>query len=168
MGTDLDLSAMDDATLWELAAHIAAEQRQRLLAVGDTAAVLEYGFTHGFDSKGHAREPQIAHGFLVCYGSIVEKSATSHDCRFVHVEDAWVWEWPDVIIDEVRKMPDRARMHQRSVTLLAPIEGLEIDIVTSQMRTGAHRMVKTTSYRVHAGALEVVRARAVSTNQHRR
>jgi hypothetical protein len=168
MGTELDLDAFDDAGLWDLAAAVAAEQRRRLLEAGDSAAAVETGFERGFDAKGHAREPVIDHGFLVCYGSVVEKSATSHDCRFVHVEDSWVWEWPDTICDDVRKVPDRSRQHQRSVTLLVPVEGLEIDVVTSQMRQGVHRMIKTTSYRVRSGALEVVKTRAVSDVHHRR
>jgi hypothetical protein len=164
----VDLAGLDDVALWALAGDIAAEQRRRCLESGDTEAVVEHGYTTGFDTKGHARDPVLAHGFVICHGSVVEKSASSHDCRFVHVGDDWVWECPDTIVDDVRKIADRGRLHQRSVSLLAPVEGLELDFITSTMRQGAHRMVRTMSYRIDGGQLELIQSRVVKDVHHRR
>lgn len=161
------LGDLSDEALRDLIAAAIEEQRQRAAASGDLEALCEAGFAEGFDSKGHARTPVIRDGLLICYGSIVERSAMSHECHFVHIEDSWVWEYQDVLRDEVRKRPERGREHQRSVSILPALEGLELDLVGCKMRTGVHQMQTVRSYRIVSGQLELVTARAVRTDRHR-
>jgi hypothetical protein len=154
----------------ELREHIAEaleEQRRRAAGDGDFDAISEPWFTSGFDRQGVAKTPEIVGDLLLCFGSIIEKSSTSHDCVFVHIGEHWVWEHPDVMHDAVRKRPERGREHQRSVTFLPAFEGFEFDVVSSRMRQSAHRMQSSRSYKVIGGKLELISTREVSAQQHR-
>lgn len=157
---ELDPSALSDDDLTQMIAVLTEEQASRALERCDPEALTEAGFVDGFDAKGAARMPWLAGGILVCPGSVVERSATSHDCTFVTANDHWVFEHPDRIHDEVRKVPHRGRENQRSITLLAAPEGLTFDVVSSRMRTGAHHMREARRFRVTNGELELVTTRA--------
>jgi hypothetical protein len=161
------LQTMSSSELSEHIAEALEEQRRRAAGDGDFDAISEPYFTSGFDRQGVAKTPEILGDLLLCFGSIIEKSSTSHDCVFVHIGEHWVWEHPDVMHDSVRKRPERGREHQRSVTLLPAFEGLEFDVVTSRMRQSAHRMQSSHSYRVSGGKLELISTREVSAQQHR-
>lgn len=157
---------MSDSVLQE---HIRAaldEQRRRAAERGDFAAICEAGFADGFDSKGHAKTPIVRDGLLICYGSVVEKSTMSHDCSFVHIDENWVWEHPETMHDEVRKRPDRGREHQRSVSILPALEGLEFDLISCKMRNNVHQMQNVRSYRILSGSLELVQTRSIKTERY--
>jgi hypothetical protein len=163
----MDLHALDDGALRTLIAAALEEQRRRAAAQGGLEELCEQGFIDGFDQRGHARPPVVVGDVLFCYGSIVERSAMSHECVFVRVEDAWVWEYEDVLRDEVRKRPERGREHQRSVSLVPALEGLEFDLVQCKMRNGVHQMQHTRSYRITSGSVELVTTRSVKTDRAR-
>jgi hypothetical protein len=165
--TSEDFSGLRDDELWDLAARVADEQRRRAVESGDIDALCAEGFDRGFDAKGHARDPVVSSGLVVCYGSLVERSAMSHECRFANLGGDWVWEHPEVIHDEIRKLVERGRHHQRSVSVLPALEGLGIDLVSSTMRQGVHHMTQVRSFQVRGGALELVNARTVRTDRHR-
>lgn len=153
----------------ELQQHIRAaldEQRRRAGEQGDFAALCETGFTEGFDSRGVARTPIVHMGLLICYGSVLGKSTMSHDCTFVHIDEHWVWEHPETLHDEVRKRPDRGREHQRSVSILPALEGLEFDLITCKMRNSVHQMQQVRSYRIFSGAIELVQTRNIKTDRY--
>jgi hypothetical protein len=105
-------------------------------------------------------------GLLICYGSILEKSTMSHDCTFVHIDEHWVWEHPETLHDEVRKRPDRGREHQRSVSILPALEGLEFDLITCKMRNSVHQMQQVRSYRILSGSIELVQTRSIKTDRY--
>ncbi|MCP4845039.1 MAG: hypothetical protein GY901_08045 [Actinomycetia bacterium] len=163
-----DLSSTADADLAAIIEAAQAEQKARAVAAGDPEAIIEEGFARGFNAKGHAFEPWLTDsGLIVCPGSIVEKSAMSHTCRFAHLDDAWVWACQDLVLDEVRRIPDKARTHQKSVSLIPSYEGLEFDVITCKTRNGVHEMQSTTSYIVAGGILEVVATRSPKVAGHR-
>jgi hypothetical protein len=161
------VAALSDDELTHLGAHVADEQRSRAANRGDIEAIIEQAFGVGFDSRGHAKTPWVDGSLLICPGSIVERSASSHDCTFVNIDDHWVWDYGDVVRDDVRKKPERGREHQRSITVLPAIEGIEFDLVSSKMRTGAHQMAASRSFRIVNGALELVSARTIKASGHR-
>ena len=160
------LAASDD----RLSAAIAAlveEQRGRARDRGDLGALLEAAFDRGFDAQGHAKEPWIEHGLLFCPGSLVERSATSHDCVFAHIDEDWVWESPELVQDAVRQHRGRGAHHQHSISVVGVIEGLELDHIGAKKRSGAHQMTSVRSYRIRAGALELVSTRTPRVTGHR-
>jgi hypothetical protein len=160
-----ELSALSDTQLGDLAADVALEQRRRAVAAADPSALIEDGFQRGFTSGGLALDPWLTGGILVCPGLLVEKAKSSHDCTFVSVKQQfddtarWSWEATDLIDDEVRVLPGPRRV-QRSISLISASEGLELDVVVSQMRQAAHRMKQVRSFAVQGGALVHVSTRA--------
>jgi len=143
-------------------------QRSRAEARGDLEALLEMGFDEGFDQSGHAKLPFIHAGIIICPGSLVEKSSTAHECAFVHLGETWVWEYEDLLLDEVRRGVLRSKNTQRSVSLLPASPGLELDLIRSKKRQGTHTMTSVISYRVDDdGKLEVVSTRTPRADKHR-
>ena len=160
------IESCTDEELIDLIARAHDEQRRRAAENGGFEAMCENGFKGGFDSKGHARAPEVIKGILVCYGSIVERSTMSHDCSFIHIGDDWVWEHPETMHDEVRKRADRGREHQRSVSLLPALEGMEFDLITCKMRSNVHQMQNIRSYKIENGQVELVNSRNVKTERY--
>lgn len=160
-----DLADLDDDALAALAADVAVEQHRRALDATDPDAVAEQGFRDGFPTPRSSRDPWLDGKVLICPGLLVERSRNSHDCTFVTVkhpfEDSprWVWEAADLVHDEVRVVPTPKRT-QRSVSLVAATEGLEVDVVESKMRGGQHEMQQARSYVVRSGQLVHVTTRA--------
>jgi hypothetical protein len=160
-----DLVGLADHELQELAASVALEQHRRAVASADPDALVEEGFTLGFTPAGAAKDPWLNGGLLICPGVLAQTSKASHDCTFVSVKlphddsSEWVWEATDLVHDEVRVTPGTKRL-QRSVTLVAVCEGMEIDVVVSQMRQGNHRMKQVRSFVMQNGELVHVSTRA--------
>lgn len=162
-----ELGSLSDAELASMIRSLHEEQRRRAADGGDLDSLCERGFTQGFDAKGHAKEPVLQDGLLICYGSIIEKSTMSHDCTFVHIGENWVWEHPETLQDEVRKKPDRGREHQRSVSVVSGLEGLEFDLISCKMRNNVHQMHTIRSYRIVDGGIELVNGRSISVERYR-
>lgn len=165
---DLDLAGLDDSELAQLIADARALQHERALAEGDLDATVADGFAQGFANSGKATDPWISGRIIVCPGSLSGPSRNSHDCSFVKVADAWVWQAGEVLVDEVRPMSDGGRFQQRSVTLLAASDGLELDLVSCRYRSGSHRLVGARSFVVSGGLLELTRTRTVQVDSHGR
>lgn len=160
-----DVSGLSDDQLVALASDVAVEQHRRALLSTDPDAVCEQAFADGFAVPGQVAIPFITGGLVVCFGLLMERSKSSHDCTFVSVKHPfeesprWVWEATDLVHDEVRIVPGAKRV-QRSVSLVAATEGLEVDVVTSAARGGAHTMKQAQSYVVRGGELVHVSTRA--------
>jgi hypothetical protein len=167
-----DLAAMvaamgrDDLSL--LASMVREEQQRRALEAGDLDAVVDDAFEQGFDARGMATDPWITpSGLLVCPGSKIHRSKQSHRCRFVAVGERWVWDAAEKLTDEVRQLPDRHESVQ-TVTVLAAVDGLRIDVVTSKASGGAHTRESSSSWEVSAGGLEPASSRGAGPGDHRR
>jgi hypothetical protein len=162
------VGALDGDDLSVLAGMVRDEQQRRALAAGDLDAVVGDAFDRGFDGRGMAVEPWITdEGLLVCPGSKIHRSKQSHRCRFVAVGDCWVWEAAERITDELRWLPDRSDSLQ-TVTVLAAVDGLVIDVVTAKASGGAHTRESAVAYEVRGGALEAVASRTAVSGHGRR
>jgi hypothetical protein len=159
VNTPRDLTVLSDSELLDLAQAVNVETFRRALAGADIDAVTEWGFQERFRSNATALPPIIAHGFVICAGSKVDRSATSHDCAWVAVGDSWIWETNDLITHVVRH-PGATRPPMNAISLLVPVEGLELDFVESKMRAGKHTRNAATSYVVRGGELVITTSRS--------
>lgn len=155
------LAVLDDDALHNVAEGVRQLQRGRALARGDLDAIVADAFESGFGHDGLGVNPWITHGVVVCPGAIVVKNRTSHRCRFVSVDDTWIWESAELIREEKRATPGPADGF-RAVALLPVINAMSLDVVTGRARSGAHTVEHVTSYTVRRGALVEVAQRTVS------
>lgn len=155
------LKELGDRELADLINRLLQEQQERAVEAADPEALTTDAFNQMFQRKGDAIEPEIVAGILVCAGSLRHLSSTSHECSFVHIDEHWCWEHPDALSDDVRKIPNNGREHQRSVTLVPITEGSQVDFVTCKLtpRDG-HKAQKSISYTVVNGQLEVTNTRS--------
>lgn len=170
----VDVAALDDRQLAELAAAAQAEQRRRAVEEGDAAAVADAAFAGAFDGSGVARNPSIVNGLLVCPGSLVgsSKPGGSHDCVFVFAteagdEGAWVFEHRERAADLIRHTSIRGRDVQQSVTVLPATEGLTVQRIVSKARGGRHERQSVTAWKVTGGALVSAHPDPVNTTNSR-
>lgn len=160
------LTAASYDQLSHTAAALLAELHRRAVEDNDISAVMEEAFLEGFGSPGEANLPWIHQGLLICPGYIRHKSAQSHECSFANINNKWAWEADELIADTMRQLPG-ARVVRHSISILAPVEGMEIDVVESAARGGTKcQMRKVTSYQVRSGKLEQVTSRARSSAGH--
>jgi len=159
--------AASDAHLTAAIEHLQELQRNRAQSRGDLDALLELGFERGFDASGHALAPFVVQGIVICPGSVVERSANSHECAFVRIGEEWVWESPLTLLDEVRRTQVKNRPNQRSVSLLTATPELELDLIRSKKRQGTHQMQAVISFRLDGEVLTVTSTRAPRVTSHR-
>lgn len=158
---------MSDLDLWELAAFVRAEQSRRLREVADPHTLTADAFESGFNSQGVALEPVLVSGMVVCHGSRIDKSASSHECSFVKIDDEWVWDSPDLVSDDVRNTAER-RISMRTVSIVPAIDGTKVDFISSRCKSGIHEMRKCVSFEVVKGVLVPVSSRTVSKSSTHR
>ena len=157
---------LDDSVLVHLAAALGDETRRRAVEQGDQQAVIDQAFDHGFGRDGLGVLPYLEGPFIVCPGAMVSKRKGSHTCRFVSVNDVWIWDSYELIHEEKRSSPG---VHDgfRAVALLTPTEGLELDVVSGRLRSGQHQVDLVVSYVVRKGELvEVSQRNVAATRSH--
>ncbi len=147
--------------LRHLAAALRDEVRNRAVAQGDHDALIEEAFEQAFGRDGMGSAPWVAGDVVVCPGSIVAKSRASHRCRFVSVDDTWIWDCGDLLREEKRSHPGRDDGF-KAVALLPVIEGMNLDVVTGKARAGQHSVERVVSYEMRRGELVEVSQRTVS------
>lgn len=152
---------LDDQTIAHLAAALRDEARRRAVAAGDHDALIEVAFEQAFGRDGLGVGPWIDGRVVVCPGSIVARSRTNHRCRFVSVDDVWIWDSGDLLREEKRSHPGREDGF-KAVALLPVIEGMGLDLVTGRARAGRHAVEAVVSYEVRSGELVEVGRRTVS------
>jgi hypothetical protein len=157
--------AMTDADLHDVAEAVRQVQTERAIAAGDLDAVIANGFDTGFGRDGLGVAPWIEGNLVVCPGAIVTKSRTSHRCRFVSVDDVWVWDSALLLREDKRSTPGgdgRTNVGFRAVALVALVDGTTLDIVSGRARAGGHEVEHVLSIEVRAGALIEVSQRNVA------
>jgi len=160
--TAAELAAkLPDETLHHLAAAISDEARNRAIDQGDEEAVIADGFETGFAHNGLAVLPWISEPYIVAPGGLVGKNRGSHKCRFVSVNDTWVWDCAELINEEKRSSPGTNEGF-RAVALLPIIEGMELDVVQGKNRSGQHSVDLVISFEVRRGELVEVSQRTVA------
>ena len=104
--------------------------------------------------------PWIEGQLLICPGALVSRNPTNHRCRFVSVNEEWVWQSGHLITEIKRPSPGTDKGF-RAIALIPVIEGLEIDIVSGKMQSGQHRAEKVISFEIVEGKLSEVSQRVI-------
>ena len=161
-----ELLAATDAQIAVTIAALVEEQKRRALEGGDLDALANEAFEGpGFDRRGLANLPYLRDGLLICPGVKSEKSASSHDCTFVSVDDNWVWDHPDTAYTTMRQLPGQKVVRQ-TVAIIPAYEGMEIDVVHSTARSGPCQMKSARIFTVTGGILVETGARSRSPQGH--
>ncbi len=137
-------------------------QRERAVARGDLDQIIDQAFEIGFGRDGLGVVPWIEGDVVVCPGSIISKSRSSHRCRFVSVDNTWIWESGELIREDKRSSPGAVDGF-RAVGLLPVLNGMGLDVVSGKARSGQHSVDKVISYVVRRGKLEEVSQRTVNS-----
>ncbi len=153
---------LSDDVLDHLSEALRDEARSRAVESGDQQALLDEAFEQGFGRDGLGADPWVHGRVIVCPGALAAKSRTNHRCRFVSVDDVWIWDSMELIHEEKRSNPGRDEGF-RAVALLPVIEGMILDVVTGRARAGQHSVDKATSYEVRRGELVEVSHRSVDS-----
>jgi hypothetical protein len=158
------VSAVRDLTddhLHNLAEVVRQVQIERAIDAGDHDAIIAAAFDSGFGRDGLGLLPWVEGNVVVCPGGLVAKSKTNHRCRFVSVDDVWVWDCGLLLREDKRSSPG-ADEGFRAVALVPLVDGTEIDVVTGKARGGQHSVDHVISYEVRAGELVEVSQRTVT------
>lgn len=146
--------------LHEMAEAVRQVQIERALDRGDHDAIIARAFEVGFGRDGLAAQPWIEADVLVCPGGLISKSRSSHRCRFVSVDDAWVWDSGLLMREDKRSTPG-TQDGFRAVALLPVVDGMELDVVSGRARSTGHSVEHVVSYEVRGGELVEVSQRSV-------
>ncbi|MFT5201447.1 MAG: hypothetical protein ACI9C1_000823 [Candidatus Aldehydirespiratoraceae bacterium] len=152
---------LPDEILHHLAEALHDESRQRAIKAGDYGALTDETFETAFGRDGLGVDPFIHDQVIVCPGAMVAKSRSNHRCRFVSVNDVWIWESGELLEEEKRSNPGKEDGF-RAVALLPIINGMTLDVVSGKARSGQHSVDTVTSYAVRRGKLVEVSQRNVS------
>ena len=158
--------SMDDAELHNLAEAVRQVQIERAVTSGDVEAIIAAAFESGFGRDGLGANPWTEGELVVCPGAIVAKSRTNHRCRFVSIDDTWVWESELLLREDKRSSPGREEGF-RAVALIPLVDGTAIDVITGRARGGGHNVDHVTSFEVRTGELVEVGQRSVRASNMR-
>ena len=118
---------LDVDTIAHLAAALRDEMRRRAISSGDHDAMIDEAFEQAFGRDGLGGPPWIEGQLIICPGSIVAKNRSSHRCRFVSVDDVWIWDSIDLVREEKRSHPGREDGF-KAVALLPVVEPVLADL----------------------------------------
>ena len=149
-----------DAELHDVAELVRQVQIERAIGDGDEDAIIASAFETAFGRDGLAVLPWIEGNILVCPGGMVSKSRASHRCRFVSVDDTWIWESSLLLREDKRSSPG-ADEGFRAIALLPLVDGTGVDVVTGRSRSGQHAVDHVVSYEIRGGDLVEVAQRNV-------
>lgn len=154
------VSKLSEDALFQLGSAVADEMRRRAVADGNEDAVIAEAFETGFGRDGLGMLPWINGPYIVCPGGLTSKGRSSHRCRFVSVNDTWIWDSELLITESKRSLPGTTDGF-RAVALVPIIESTELDVVAGRMRSGQHSVEHVVSYAVRKGRLVEVSQRTV-------
>lgn len=153
-----DMSADE---LHNLAEAVRQVQIERAITNGDHDAIIGNAFEIAFGRDGLGVLPWVEGDLIVCPGGMVSKSRTSHRCRFVSVDDVWVWESGLLLREDKRSSPGTDDGF-RAIALVPLVDGTELDVVSGRARSGGHSVEHVVSYEVRGGELVEVSQRDVT------
>lgn len=150
-----------DAELANLGEVVRQVQRERAVARGDLDDIISAAFDSGFGSDGLGVLPWREGNVIVCPGGIISKSRSSHRCRFVSVDDTWIWDSGELIREDKRSSPGPLDGF-RAIALLPVVNGLTLDVVSGRARGGQHSVDRVVSFEIRSGELVEISQRAVT------
>ena len=151
---------MSDDELHNVAEIVRQVQVERAVGSGDEDAIIADAFETAFGRDGLAVLPWVEGNVVVCPGGMVSKSKASHKCRFVSVDDTWIWESHLLLREDKRSSPGTDEGF-RAVALLPLVDGIGIDVVSGKARQGQHSVDHVVSYEIRGGELVEVSQRTV-------
>jgi hypothetical protein len=160
------LRSMSDDELHHVAESVRQVQIERAIGGGDHDAIIARAFETGFGRDGLGVLPWVEGSLVVCPGAIVVRNRTSHRCRFVSVDDVWVWDSGLLVREDKRSSPGTEDGF-RAVALVALVDGTALDVVSGRARTGGHSVEHVVSYEVRGGELVEVSQRSVAASHAR-
>ncbi len=150
--------------------HVAEAVRQvqieRAVTGGDHDAIIARAFEIGFGRDGLGMLPWVEGDVVVCPGALVSKSRTSHRCRFVSVDDVWVWDAGLLVREDKRSSPGTDDGF-RAIALIPLVDGTELDVVSGRARSGGHAVEHVVSYEIRGGELVEVSQRDITARNMR-
>ena len=123
-------------------------------------------FEVGFGRDGLGVLPWVEGTVIVCPGGMTAKSKSSHRCRFVSVDDVWVWDCGLLLREDKRSSPGTDEGF-RAIALVPLVDGTELDVVSGKARGGQHSVEHVVSYEVRSGELVEVSQRNVAAAHSR-
>ena len=153
---------MSDDELHNVAEMVRQVQIERAVGNGDEDAIIANAFETAFGRDGLAVLPWVEGNVVVCPGSMVSKSKASHRCRFVSVDDTWIWDCHLLLREDKRSSPGTDDGF-RAVALLPLVDGTGIDVVSGKARQGQHAVDHVVSYEIRGGELVEVSQRTVNS-----
>jgi hypothetical protein len=155
---------LPDDELHNLAEVVRQVQIERAIGNGDHDAIIAAAFDTGFGRDGLGVLPWVEGNVVVCPGGIISKSKSSHRCRFISVDDVWVWDSGLLLREDKRSSPG-VEDGFRAVALIPLVDGTEIDVVSGRARSGQHSVDHVISYEIRGGQLvEVGQRNVVAAN----
>ncbi len=136
-------------------------QQERAIAAGDLDQIVARAFETGFGGDGLGLLPWIEGDVMVCPGAIVAKSKANHRCRFISVDDIWIWDSPRLVREDKRSNPGSDEGF-RAIGLIGVVDGTAIDVVSGRARRNLHSVDRVVSYEVRRGELIEVSQRDVA------
>jgi hypothetical protein len=158
-----DMSADE---LHDVAEAVRQVQIERAITSGDHDAIIARAFEIGFGRDGLGMLPWIEHDVVVCPGALVSKSRTSHRCRFVSVDDVWVWDAGLLLREDKRSSPGTDDGF-RAIALIPLVDGTALDVVSGRARSGGHAVEHVVSYQIRGGELVEVSQRDITARNMR-
>jgi hypothetical protein len=155
------LDRLDQNELANVGEVVRQLQRERAVAKGDLDAIIANAFETGFGRDGLATLPWIEGDLIVCPGGLIAKSHTNHRCRFVSVDDTWIWDSGELLREDKRSTPG-VEDGFRAIALLPLVDGLTLDVVSGKARAGQHSVDRVVSFEVRARELVEVSQRVVA------
>lgn len=157
---------MTPEQLHHVAESVRQIQMERAIVAGDLDAVIGRAFEVGFGRDGLGVQPWVEEvgvdgAIVVCPGGLVSKSRTSHRCRFISVDDVWVWDSGLLMREDKRSSPG-VEDGFRAIAIIPAVDGTELDVVTGRARTGGHSVEHVVSYEIRHGELVEVSQRDIS------
>lgn len=164
---DLDkISALPESVLHHVYKTIGHEINIRKIESNDLNLLINEGFATGFNNKGLPKEPKLINGLLLASGAKIDKGKMTHLCGFVKINDKWVWESANKVVDDVRFTTGRYNSMQ-TITIATLNHLDKVDMIECVYRNGVHRMKTINSYIMEDNILEKVSSRVVSIDSHR-
>lgn len=158
---DRVLRKLEPFDLANLAEVIRQIERQRAVDQGDHGEIIDLAFEEGFASDGLGHLPWIEGSVVVCPGGIITKSKANHRCRFISVNDSWVWDCQELLREDKRSTPG-TRDGFRAIALVPVMNGMSLDVVYGKARGGQHQVEKVISFAIKRGKLVEVAQRNVT------
>ncbi len=158
-----DMSADE---LHDVAESVRQVQIERAITSGDQDAIIAHAFEIGFGRDGLGVLPWVEGDVVVCPGAIVTKSRTNHRCRFISVDDVWVWDAGLLLREDKRSSPGTDDGF-RAVALIPLVDGTHLDVVSGKARSGGHAVDHVVSFEIRNGELVEVSQRDISARDMR-